>query len=236
MSAEPGHPSLTLWPLSSARKLYGQLAPRAYSVLLFAALFCNLGVKLFHALRYGLLYEYPSWILTDLAVLLSIEAVLALLCYRRPSQGVIRGATILAATVCAWSVLNAGWLIRTGTQILPMELLPLIRNPIDILALVCRNLLNMPGPATVLLAPSTVALAFFFSVLAKPKPPEYNRKRFRVRIVASVAVIAVALLGSVTVSRLGSVPIPATGLRFNCQSRAILAFILPEYRHLDRIF
>ena len=201
-------------------------------MIILAALFCNVSVKLHHAIRYHMLPAYPSWILTDLAILLGIEMVLAILCYHRPTTRVIRLATVFAAIVCTWSVMNAGWLIRTGTQILPMELSPLIRDPINILQLVGLNMLSMPGPAAVLLIPSAVALAFFFSVLARPVPPRYDRRRFRMRITATVLVVVVALIGDATVSQLGSLPIPAAGLRFNCQSRAVLAFILPEYRHL----
>ena len=147
--------------------IYRALAPRAWSVIVYGALFCSLAVKLFHALRYGLLREYPSWILTDIAVLLTLEVILALICYRWPRKAVWRGAMIFAAIVCTWSVTNAGWLIRTGTQILPMELLPLVRDPINISKLVLRNFIRMPIAAAALLIPSAIALTFFFSVLAR---------------------------------------------------------------------
>jgi len=216
------------------RVIYRALAPRAWSVIVFGALFCSLAVKLFHALRYGLLREYPSWILTDIAVLLTLEVILALICYRWPRKAVWRGAMIFAAIVCTWSVTNAGWLIRTGTQILPMELLPLVRDPINISKLVLRNFIRMPVAAATLLIPSAIALTFFFSVLARPVPPDYERHTFRTKIGFSLVAIIVALLGMATVSSLGSAQITAAGLRFNCQSRAILAFLLPQYRHLAR--
>ncbi|MDI6449264.1 LTA synthase family protein [Anaerobaca lacustris] len=214
------------------RRLYGLLAPRAWSVIVFAALFCSLAVKLYHALRYGLLREYPSWILTDIAVLLSFEVVLSLICYRWPRKAVWRGALIAAAVVCTWSVVNAGWLIRTGTQILPMQLLSLIRDPMNIGKLVGLNLVRMPGAAAALLLPSAVALAFFFSVLARPVPPGYDPRTFRAKVGFSLVAIVVAIVGTAAASRLGSAQITAVGLRFNCHARAILAFLLPEYRHL----
>jgi len=225
-----------LWKYLCAgvRAVYRGLAPRAWSAIVFAALFCSLAVKLYHALRYGLLREYPSWILTDIAVLMGVEVVLALACYRWPRKAVWRGAMIVATVVCTWSVTNAAWLIRTGTQILPMELLPLIRDPINIGKLVGRNLIRMPGAAGALLVPSAIALAFFFSVLARPVPPDYDRRTFRVKIAFSLVAIVVAIVGMAAASRLGSAQITATGLRFNCQSRAILAFLLPQYRHLAR--
>ena len=213
---------------------YRTLALRPYTVIVFAALFCNLAAKFFHAYRYRLFAEYPSWIFTDIAMLVTIDLILALLCYRRPTRAVLRGATTFAAVVCTWSVINAGWLIRTGTQILPMELLPLIRDPVNILLMVLHNLWSMPGAAAVLLIPSAIALAFFFSVLAGPQLPQYNRRRFRIRVMVSLVVSILAVIGNTAVSGLGSPHIAAAGLRFNCQSRAVLAFLLPEYRNLVR--
>ena len=214
------------------RRLYGLLAPRAWSVIVYAALFCSLAVKFYHALRYGLLREYPSWILTDIAVLLSLEVVLALICYRWPRKAVWRGAMIAAAIVCTWSVINAGWLIRTGTQILPMQLLSLIRDPINIGKLIGLNLVRMPGAAVALLLPSAVALGFFFSTLVRPVPPRYDPRTFRTKIGFSLVAILVAITGTAAAARLGSAQITAVGLRFNCHARAVLSFLLPEYRHL----
>ncbi|MBN1507163.1 MAG: sulfatase-like hydrolase/transferase [Sedimentisphaerales bacterium] len=214
------------------RTLRDVLAPRAHSAILSGALFCTLAVKFFHAVRSGLILEYPAWILTDVAVLLTLDVALSLICYRRPTKWVVRGAMIVAAVVCTWSVINAGWLIRTGTQILPMELRPLIRDPVNIFWMVLGNLRRMPVAAALLLIPSAIALAFLFSVLAQPQLPEYDRRRLRVRVIASLAVSAAAALGSLSVSGLAHITAP--GLRSNCQSRAVLAFLLPRYRHLAR--
>jgi arylsulfatase A-like enzyme len=217
-----------------ADRLYGVLASRAHSIFIFAALFCNLATKLFHAQRYGLLAEYPSWILSDVAVLVSLDAALALICHRWPTKGIIRGVLVFAAVVCIWSVMNAGWVIRTGTQILPMDLRPLVGDPLNTSWIVIINLARMPGAAVILLAPSAIAFAFFCSVLAKAAPPPHNHRRFRLRVVASLAVGVVAISSGKAVASLGSTPIVAAGLRFNCQSRAVLAFVLPEYRRIAR--
>lgn len=214
------------------RQVRDALAPRACSAIVFGALFCNLAVKFFHAIRYGQLLKYPSWILTDIAMLLTIEVILSLICCRWPTKRVVRGAMIFAAVICTWSVMNAGWLIRTGTQILPMELRPLVRDPINITMIVLHNLLSMPGAAAVLLVPSAIALAFLFSVLANPPAPRYDRRRFRVRIVALLAISVAAVIGNAAVTWLGPARRDTAGLRFNCHSRAVLAFLLPEYRHL----
>lgn len=228
--------SFGLWKHGGAavRVVYRALAPRAWSAIVYGALFTNLAVKLYYALRYGLMREYASWILSDVAVLLTFEVVLALICYRWPRKAVWRGASIGAALVCTWSVMNAGWLIRTGTQILPMELLPWIRDPINISKLVGKNLIRMPGAAAALLLPSAVALSFFFSVLARPVPPDYERRTFRTKIGFSLVAIIVAIVGMVAVRSLGAAHVTAPGMMFNCQARAVLAFLLPRYRHLAR--
>jgi hypothetical protein len=222
------------WLRLHAEALRAALAPRAYSVILFGALFCNLAVKLFHAERSGLLGEYASWVLTDIAVLVLLDAGLSLICHRWPTKGVIRGALIFAALICTWSVMNGCWLIRTGTQILPMEILPLIRDPINIFWMVLVNMARMPGPAAALLIPSAVALAFLFSVLGPAVPPHRTPRRLYLRVVISLIIGLGALGADTAVSSLGSTPAAAAGLRFNCHARAVLAFILPEYRHVVR--
>ncbi|UCC22328.1 MAG: hypothetical protein JSW23_11175, partial [Planctomycetota bacterium] len=210
------------------RRLYGLLAPRAYSVIMFGALFCTLAAKLFHAWRMALVSEYVSWILADVAVLLGIEAFLSLLCFRWPRRWVIRTACVFAAVVCTYSVMNAGWLIRTGTQILPTVLLPLFRDPLNALGIIGVNLAKMPVAAVVLLAPSAVALTFFFFVLAKPQPPDYNRRLFAGRIIISVAIVFIAVLVRVAVPRETSAQIVSQGLRYNCQLRAVRSFVLSD--------
>lgn len=217
-----------------ANATYRWMVVHACTVIMFAALLGNLAVKLFHAGRSGLLSEYPTWILTDLGVLLTIEAALALVCYRRPTVRIVRATMVVAAILCTWSGMNAGWLIRTGTQILPMELLPLIRDPINITKMVFRNFLAMPGAAAVVLIPGAIALAFFFSALARPMIPSYNPRQFRIRIAICLGISLFATLANMAVSNLGSAQVAAAGMRYNCQARAVLAFFLPRYRHLAR--
>ncbi len=234
MNEQRKQPGGWYWLRSGLGAVHRALVPRACSAIVFGALFCNLSAKLYHAEHCGLLREYVGWILTDITVLLTVDVLLTLMCYRWPKRWVLRTALSIAAVICTWSVVNAAWLIRTGTQILPMELLPLVREPINISLLVLRNLIRMPGAAAALLIPSGVALAFFFSVLASPVLPDLKRGPLVRRITITLAVAVVALLGHVSISLLGSNWITARGLRYNCQSRAILVFILPGYRHLDR--
>ncbi len=216
--------------LSVIRRLHSFLALRPYTIIMFGALFCTLAVKFFQSWRSELLNEYISWVLADIFVLLSIEVVLALVCFQWPRRWVVRTATFIAALVCTWSVINAGWLIRTGTQILPTVLLPLIRDPLNSLGIVGINLIKMPKAAIALLVPSALALAFFFHILAKPKPPNYNPKRFAKKIIISVIIIIIALVARKTDARRGSPQIVSAGLRFNSQIRAIESLILSDYK------
>jgi arylsulfatase A-like enzyme len=218
----------------SAGALGRVVAPRAYSVIVFGALLCNLAAKLFHAGRSGLLREYSSWIGTDIGVLLTVYVALAVIVYWRPTKTVIRGVLVFAAVVCMWSVMNAGWLIRTGTQILPMDLLPLVRDPLNISWIVIVNMARMPGIAAVLVVPSVIALAWFLPVLVRAVPPDYNGRGLRIRVIVSLALALAALGGDAAVSNSGPTPVGSAGLRFNCQLRAVLAFVLPEYRHVGR--
>lgn len=216
------------------RRFYNLLAPRAYSVIVLGALICTLAVKFFHAWRIGLVNEYFSWILTDIAVLLGIEVILALVCFHWPHKWVLRIAFIAAAVVCTWSVMNAGWLIRTGTQILPAVLLPLFRSPLNALGIIGVNLVKMPATAVILLGPSAIALTFFFLVLAKPIPPAYNRKLFTDRILASLVLVLVAVLAGGAVAGRRSPQIASEGLRYNCQLRAVTTFIFSQSSRKDK--
>jgi len=130
--------------------------------------------------------------------------------------------------------MNAAWLMRTGTQILPAELLPLFRDPLNSLGIVAVNLVKMPGAALVLLGPSAVALSFLFFVLARPAGPNYNHRRFPGRIIISVIVVLAAAAARGTPAGRGSAQLTSVGLRFNCQARAIMSFLSPDFGLLAR--
>jgi len=214
--------------------VYTILAPRAYSVLMFAALFCTLAVKFIHSWRYDRTVEYFSWILADVSVLLGLEVILAMVCFRWPRRACLRTCVVIAGIVCTWSVMNAAWLIRTGTQILPAELLPLFRDPLNSLGIVAVNLVKMPGAAVVLLGPSAVALSFLLLVLARPVDPNYHYRRLAGRIIISVIVVLAAAAARGTAAGRGSAHLASVGLRFNCQAAAIMSFLQPGFGHLAR--
>ncbi len=194
------------------------------------ALCYTLAVKFFHSRRYTIGDEYLGWILADIACLLVVEALLSLSCSVWPRKWIVRTATIIAAIICTWSIINAAWLIRTGNQILPRILLSLIRAPVSALCMIGVNLAKMPVAAFILLVPSAIALAFFISCLARPRLPAYNRKRFRIRIIICVIVAAASVIARPALARRGSTQIGAVGLRSNAQLRAVMSLVLSDYR------
>jgi len=201
---------------------------------MFGTLFCTLAVKFFHSWRNDLVNEYVGWILADISVLLGIEIILALLCFGWPRKLVVRIATVFAAIICIWSVMNAGWLIRTGRQILPSVLLSLIRDPLIALGMVVVNLAKMPKAAVILLGPSALGLTFFFYVLAKPMLPAYNPKRFIKRtIICIIVILAAVSLRDVVVRRTSPQTI-SEGMRYNCHLKAITSLFFSDPGRLAR--
>jgi len=215
-------------------RAFNILAGRAYSVIMFGALFCTLAVKLFHARRTGHTNEYFDWILNDISFLLLVEVVLSLVCFRWPQGWVVRTATVIAAIVCTWSVMNAGWLIRNGMQILPTTILPLFRDPLNSFGIVGDNLAKMPAAAVILLGPSAIALGFFFWVLARPQPPNYNRKRFFYRALICLIIVISAGLARRGAPSGGSAQRISEELRYNCQLRALMGPFLPKTGRVTR--
>jgi phosphoglycerol transferase MdoB-like AlkP superfamily enzyme len=201
-----------------------------------AALFFTMAAKCYHAHRCSVMDEYLGWILPDLCVLLGMEAALALCCYRWRRRWIFRTATILAAITCTWSVINAGWIVRTGVQILPVEILPLIRDPLNHLDVIGINLLKMPVAAVALLGPSVVALTFFFAVLVKPAHPAYtNRTLFKARVVAVVLFISLAIpSGSSLAERYHSSQVATSGFHYNAQLKALTSMVMPDSSPISR--
>jgi len=192
---------------------------------MFGALFCTLAVKFYHSARLNCVNEYFSWILADIAVLMLIELVLVLVCFRRTHKWIIRTACIIAAVVCTWSVMNAAWLIKTGTQILPTVLLPLVRDPLNALSIIGVSLVKMPAAAVILLGPSAIALTFFFVVLAKAPAPACNGPRLKYRLIFSLVVVLTAALAHTAVTWRGTLPYTSVGMRYNCQFRALKSLL-----------
>lgn len=214
------------------RSLFGFFIARAYSVLILAALFCTLTVKLFHALRYNLMSDYVSWILSDISFLLMTEIILALICYRWPRKWIVRGAIFVAAIICTWSVMNAGWLIRTGTQLLPRVLLPLFRSPLNTLCIIGVNLVKMPGAAFILLGPSAIALIFLFYVLSRPRLPVYKRQRFLIRVLICLVFVLITVVIRPYLMHRRSPQAASAGMQFNAQLKAVMSLIIREYSTL----
>ncbi|NIO49463.1 MAG: sulfatase-like hydrolase/transferase [Candidatus Aminicenantes bacterium] len=219
----------------SIPRLYGLLGPRAYTVMMFSAIFFTLTVKFFHSYRTGLINEYFGWILADIAVLLGIEVILALVCFRWPRSWIIRVACVVAAVVCTWSVINAGWVIRSGMQILPTVFVSLFLDPVTSLVTIITNIIDMKVVGLILLLPAAIAIVFFFFVLAKPLPPLYNRKPFATRIIVCVMFILIAILSLSALARRGSPSIASAGLHYNSQLKAVKSLFSADPWRLTRV-
>ena len=141
------------------QRAYAYLAARPYSIILLAAIAYNIFAKLFWAYRLQLKGEFYLWILSDIAMLAGIEVVFAIVCYYRQKRGTIRMITFIAALVCTWSVINAAWLRRTGTQVLPGVMLPVFRAPGNSFRVVGSGLALMPVSAVIILGGSAILLS-----------------------------------------------------------------------------
>ncbi len=164
-----------------------------YSILVFGALFCVAAVKLFQACRSDQASQWWRWVLVDIYVLLFIEVGISLICFRWLHRGVFRLATLLAAVVCTWSVIYAGYLIRMGTEALPRVLLPVLRDPVNAGRMIGGNLIKAPFASILLLGPSFLALGVLISVLIRPRLAPYGRRRFTARVAVCLAIALVAL-------------------------------------------
>jgi len=216
------------------QKGYTYLAARPYTVILLAALAYNICSKFFWAYKLQLKGEFYLWILSDIAVILGIEVVFALICFFRPRRSTVRLVTFIAALVCTWSVINAGWLRRTGTQVLPSVMLPLFRAPADALGVIGGGLGLMKGSAVIILGTSAVLLIFFFSVMAKPVLPRYKPKRFAVRIALTCLLVMAAATARCLTRDRNSLQTVAQGLKFNCLSKAFVSLFAKNPSQLKR--
>ncbi|MBN1974061.1 MAG: LTA synthase family protein [Sedimentisphaerales bacterium] len=212
------------------REVFDYATARPYTVILALALLCTLVTKLFYAIRRSQVEQYPGWILADIAFLLGVEVILVFICFRHSSKWTIRTATILAAIMCLWSFLNAGWLIRTGTQILPRVLLTVVRDPVNAFHMIGKNLSKVPVTAVLLLLPGAIALTFFFYVLAKPRIPNYNRKRFFIRFVVCIVVCLTAIAIRPVLLRSKPSKSALLELQYNAQLKAITSLVFNHHR------
>jgi len=221
-------------PRRVAGGFYRLIALRAHTSIMLGALSATVLGKLFHAHRMNLVNELPTWVLIDVAVLLAVELVMALVIFARPTRRVRRLTTGLAAILCTWSVLNVGWIVRSGAQLPPSLLKPLLRDPLNTLAQIGGNIYAMPRAAAVVLLPSFTALGIYFYYLANPLAPDYNARRFRIRVVLSVLIIAAAAIGHNLIIRRGDPNILSAGMRFSSHFRAVRSLVMRNTAKLTR--
>jgi phosphoglycerol transferase MdoB-like AlkP superfamily enzyme len=214
--------------LSKEQLFLNFFVSRAFEVLIFLALTCTLLVKLIHAYRFNFVGEYFNYILSDVSFLLAVDVAMALACFQWRRVWLIRICIVIAAVICTWSFFNAGWLIRTGTQILPRVLLSVFLSPVDSFRMIGANLLSMPVTAFLLLTPGFFAISFLVYVLAKSRPPSYKQEFFIIRIIilASLSLITATIRPSFI--RRGSTQPAQVGLRYNAHISAIASLFIRD--------
>ena len=204
------------------------LISRAFSVLMAGALAITLAAKFYHSWRYGETGQYLSWIMADIAALSGLEAILAVVCFLWPRRGVVRIATIAAAAACAWSVINAAWLIRTGTQVFPQAILPLIHDPLNVSLLVIVNMIENPLDGAAIVLPSVLTIGFVVLALARPSLPQYRTLPFLARIAATVLLVIIAVPARGAMIRHTPSQPGTSELHYNSQLKAITSLVVPS--------
>lgn len=192
----------------------------AASLIVAGALVCTLLAKLYWAIHVHRLGQYPGWIVADLIVLAGAELICSLICFSWQKKWAARVALVFAAIVCTWSVLNAGWLIATGTQALPAVIAPLFFDPVSRFCIVGHHLAIRPFAAVALLGPSAIALVFFFIVLAKPIIPPLTKKHIQARLIIYITLLAAAG-ATAKLSQTNADTKISAELRYNSQFKAI---------------
>jgi phosphoglycerol transferase MdoB-like AlkP superfamily enzyme len=103
---------------------------------------------------------------------------------------------------------------------LPAVLLPLFFDPLGRFLIVGHHLAIRPFAAFAMLAPSAVALAFFFHVLTKPVVPKLTKKHIQIRLIIYV-VLLVASGITAKVSQTNTEIKIFAELRYNSQFKAV---------------
>ena len=221
--------------LHFVRRGYRTLAPQAHSVIILGALVCTLATKFYHSVRYDVTGEYFIWILADLGALITAEAILVAICHKWPATWVFRGVTVTATMIGTWSVVNAAWIIKTGTQILPPEVIPLFKDPLNHFAIVGINLAKMPLAALALLGPSAVLLIFVFMVLLRPARPTYTRRALVSRLAVILVLISIIMPARGTfAARTRPSQVATESLHYNSQLKAIASIFLADGSPISR--
>jgi phosphoglycerol transferase MdoB-like AlkP superfamily enzyme len=202
------------------KKFFGLLKAWAASLIVAGALACTLLAKLHWAIHINRLGQYPGWIAADVLVLAAVELLCVLVCFFWQQLWATRIALVFAALVCTWSVINAGWLIATGTQALPAVLAPLFFDPVGRFLIIGHHLASRPLATVILLGPSAVALMFFFRVLVKPLIPKLTKKHIQTRLIIYI-ILVISFVVAAKISQPKAETETFAELRYNSQFKAV---------------
>ncbi len=117
----------------------------------------------------NLLAQLGQVVLPDALFFTGILFIVSCLYALKPSAWTARCTLVIVALTSAWSVLNAGWLIKTGVQLQPGVLMVLIRNPVEIWPFVQAHLRASLKEAIMLAAVTFGVCGFFVWCLSRPR-------------------------------------------------------------------
>jgi glucan phosphoethanolaminetransferase (alkaline phosphatase superfamily) len=181
-----------------SKNTFRRRIPRTEALILAIGLGCTIWGKLTIIQRQGppnFLTQLTQVVLPDLLFFTVILFIVFCLYTLKPSALTARCTLVIAATVSVWSVLNAGWLIKTGVQLQPGVLMVLIRNPKEIWPFVQVHLRASFKVAILLLAAASGILGYFIWCLLRPEKFSASRAFYSRRAVgAGLAVIILSLM------------------------------------------
>ncbi|AQT69619.1 Lipoteichoic acid synthase 1 [Anaerohalosphaera lusitana] len=116
---------------------------RIETVILLISLVCTVAGKaivLYKQDQLGGMAQIGIVAISDLLFFGTILLIISMLYALRPSRTMARGAIAISLAVCAWSLLNTGWLIRSGVQLHSGLIRVLARDFKDLWPLVVTHL------------------------------------------------------------------------------------------------
>ncbi|GAF86452.1 unnamed protein product, partial [marine sediment metagenome] len=153
------------------RKFLKRWLPRTEVLILLAGLVCTVLGKLVIVQRENpanLFAELAHVVLPDILFFAVIFLIISCLYILKPSAFSARCALVIAALVSVWSVLNVGWLIKSGVQLQPGILIVLVRDLGELWPLVQTHLLRSFKQVIVLITMVVVVGTYFLWRLLRP--------------------------------------------------------------------
>jgi phosphoglycerol transferase MdoB-like AlkP superfamily enzyme len=153
--------------------------PKPESVFLLAGLLLTIFAKLRLGLAAKLALSDLGHILApDIIFFASLLLCVQLLIYVKPSRLAARIALVISFLVFMWSVLNALWMLESGTQLQPGVLKVFFSDPFEILPIIKTRLEHRIGLIILMSFLISLLLCFLAFNLIRPKLTFTNRPAY----------------------------------------------------------